>query len=171
MPKFIILEGMDSTGKSTLSKYIADRLDAMYFHSSGHRTLHLVMQAHHQQILDCAEVNLNHGHNFVLDRHWPTQHAYATVLRPHIANLYDIDRLRNQAHALGATYIYCYDVDYVRYCETHKNHDKFNFHHLSAMEYYQIHLEYEYIFKDVPHIRYKIEEEGKDLEKFTQQFL
>jgi thymidylate kinase len=169
MPKFIILEGTDSTGKSSLTKFLAKKLNAFYFHSSGHKSLHVGMQAHHQQILDAVEVNLDNGHNVVLDRHWPSQQVYGATLRPGVG-IYDITRLRDHAHALGVTYVFCNKPNWGRYVETHKDHDHDVFHQLTSDQFNLIGLRYEMLFTDIDHVKYSIEEHGHDLNTFSERF-
>lgn len=174
MSKLIIVEGVDSTGKSTLARKLAVELNACYHHASGHKSLHPAMFEHHKNILDCAEINLANGHNVVLDRHWPSELCYGSILRPHMAHLYDfnkmIDRLRALNHGGNVVrYIYCSPEGggWDRYQQTHADHDQTVFRRLSKEDYYAIHCEYKSLFGKWPGIKYSIEE-GPTLEKIVE---
>lgn len=177
MPKLIIVEGVDSTGKSTLSKALAKKLGAHYFHASGHRTLYPSMFAHHQNILDNAQVNLDNGHNVVLDRHWPSEQAYGSVLRPQYYDQYDFFKMTQRLAFMGAEYIICEsDHGWERYVELHKDHDKVNYHALTYEQYLMIASNYHDISENMRMAsakvhRFCMEEHFMKTDAFCEQFL
>lgn len=174
----IILEGVDSTGKSTLSKYLAKELNAHYMHASGHKSLYPSMFEHHKNLLDNAEVNLDNGHDVVIDRHWPSELCYGSVLRPELVDKYDYLAMIERLRSLNAVYIYCHSESviaaYDRYKETHKDHDETMFRQLSREHYIAIAGEYRGIFQNGGEkqlnspINYTIEEYGMRLEKIVE---
>ena len=172
MPKLLILEGVDSTGKTSLAKWIARELRASYHHASGHITLHYAMNAHHQSIVHDALVNFDNVMNVVIDRLWPSELAYAPILRPQAAKLYDLNKIMGKIARMEPTYIYCHsDGGFERYEETHKDHDRTAFRHLTKKEYHDIAARYEAIFADLVHHRYSIEEHGMRQAAFLDEVL
>ena len=170
MPKLVILEGVDSTGKSTLSKYLARELNACYFHASGHKTMHYSMNAHHMAMLHDIEVNLANGHNVVCDRHWPSEIAYAAILRPEAFKIYDVGKIFDRLVTMRPIYVHCHsDHGWDRYEQTHRDHCRESFHHLSREEYDMIRERYSAIFADILHISYSIEEHGLRREPILNQ--
>jgi len=172
MSRLFILEGLDSTGKSTLSKSLAHERRAAYFHAGGHRDLHAGMYAHHCVILESAEVNLENGLDVVIDRLWPSELAYATVLRPQLVDKYVFAYIRDKLRSLDVTYIYCYSENvieaYERYRVTHLSHDHAVFKHLTPEQYSAINTEYRLIFDNVMHVPYRLEVEGKNIIDFIK---
>lgn len=166
--RLIICEGVDSTGKSTLASQLAVRMNACYHHASGHKSLHFGMYEHHKNILDCAEINLANGHNVVLDRHWPSEFCYASVLRPELVDKYKFGEMVDRLGRLGSNgqhtvhYIHCrprsMQSGWGRYEQTHQDHDQVVFRRLSEQEYYAIAGEYDYLFRGQACIKYTIED-------------
>ncbi len=170
MPRLIILEGVDSTGKSSLSKFLAKELNACYFHAAGHKTLHYSMNALHMSMLHDIAVNLENGHNVVCDRHWPSEVAYGSVLRSEAFKMYRLSEMVDRVSELKPIYIHCHsDNGWERYEETHKNHDRQQFHHLTHTEYAAIAWKYVSIFEKIKHIPYSIEEHGMRQHQIVEQ--
>ena len=109
MNKFFIIEGPDCSGKTSLAKAMCLQLNGVYWHSSGKKSLHRCMQDYHTTVLDSIEQNLDLGRVVVLDRHWPTEFVYATVLRPNLLGQYDFRVMTKRTEEMGATYIFCGD--------------------------------------------------------------
>lgn len=166
MSRLFIIEGVDSTGKSTLARTLALELQAVYLHSSGHRDLHPAMFAYHGDMLKLAEINLHMGHDVVMDRHWPSELAYATVLRPEMVSQYDFEEMQSRVFRLRGTYIWCCNPNYVTYEQSHIGHDPAAFHQQTSGQYYTIHSQYQEIFRRVEHMTYDIMTDGQDLEKY-----
>jgi len=163
MPKIIVLEGVDSTGKSSLAKLFAKELNACYFHASGHKTMHFAMTAHHMSMLHDIEVNLEQGRDVVCDRHWMSEIAYASVLRPEQFAWYKKSEIFNRISKLSPRYVHCCgDIHtcFERYERTHADHDRSLFHHLTFDQYKDIAMNYLHLFMDIPHHVYSIEENG-----------
>ena len=161
MPRLIICEGIDSTGKSTLSRFLSQELNAFYFHASGHKSLYNGMFAQHELILQNAIINLQNGHNVVLDRHWPSELAYATVLRPELVDKYNFIKMVAMIEKLKPIYVHCTSENgWERYLKTHSDHDTEIFKRLTKENYFAIMGEYKQIFQNVDHIPYSIEEHG-----------
>ena len=171
MSNLIIVEGVDSTGKSTLSKFLAKHLNAMYWHSSGHRDLHDSMDVYHEDILGNIKKNIDNGHRVVLDRHWPSQYVYGKVLRPHqhMTGYYPSEKMNELVKSLGGIYVYCHsDFGWERYEETHKDHDAVNYQQLTFERYHELVLAYNALFRVVKHVPYNIEEHGMRVEAFAE---
>lgn len=120
--KFIIIEGPDCSGKSTLAKHAAQQLNACYIHSSGAKPLHTGMLDYHKSQLSNAAVNLEQGRNVVMDRFWPSEYCYGQVLRPHISDrIYDFVEILTLTAKLKPVYVFCDDVDVVLRHEANKD--------------------------------------------------
>jgi thymidylate kinase len=170
MSRLFIIEGVDSTGKSTLARTLALERQAVYLHASGHRDLHDSMFAHHKNLLEIAEVNLQMGHDVVMDRHWPSEYAYAGVLRHDKFNQYNFEEMRLHCHRLNTIYIWANSPSFTRYEATHKNHDTKVFHHLSEADFLAIQNRYEQMFKwpygFVVAKSYNLTKDGEHIERF-----
>ena len=170
MSRLFIIEGMDSTGKSTLARTLALEREAVYLHASGHRDLHDSMFAHHKNLLEIAEVNLQMGHDVVMDRHWPSEYAYAGVLREDKFGKYDFEAMRNECFRLDATYIWANNPSYERYKATHADHDTKVFHHLTLDQFIIIGKRYSQLFDFMGGFilakKYDITTDGEHIEQF-----
>ena len=173
MPELIILEGVDSTGKSTLSKFLAFELRAAYFHASGHADMYNAMEAHHENMLNNIEVCLEHGMSVVVDRHWPSEYAYSRVLRPDNLKKYNFKKIMHRVDLLKPRYIRCVPCpeSWERYLHVHADHDRKVFRHLTEAEYWAINGEYQSLFDTIPHRTYSIGENGKNLREFMKNLL
>lgn len=108
-PRLFIIEGPDCSGKSTLARHLAAQKDAVYIHASGAKSLHSVMQDYHKSLLAIAVANLELGRNVVMDRFWPSEVVYGSILRPIEHNKYDADWFIAGLAALDTTYVFCDD--------------------------------------------------------------
>jgi thymidylate kinase len=164
----IVLEGVDSTGKSSLAKFLARKEEAAYFHASGHRDMYDAMYAHHDNMLNNIEVCIENGLSVVVDRHWPSEFAYGRVLRPTNLAKYNFKMMQERIDKLDPIYIRCApdENSWFRYQEVHKDHDREVFRHLTQSEYFAINGEYQALFDNIPHITYSIAENGHNLEEF-----
>lgn len=86
--RIIVIEGADNTGKTTLAKFIANKWSAaghptIYFHFDHTerlgRAMFDYMRSVHENLLWCHD---NLGHSVVLDRSWPSEIIYGTVIGP-----------------------------------------------------------------------------------------
>lgn len=124
MPKLIIIEGPDCSGKSTLAKHTAIQLNACYIHSTGAKTLHAGMHDYHKSQLQNAEVNLLQGKNVVMDRLWPSELVYGQILRPAMSDkIYDFVEILALVSTLNPVYVFCDDEDVVVRHERNRNLD------------------------------------------------
>lgn len=172
MPKLIILEGPDCTGKTSLAKFIARRLKAMYFHAVGNKSLHLGMEAYHRNILDCVyDTMLLSELNVVLDRHWPSEVCYGDVLRPgiHHSINYPANEFFARIQQLGGRYIFCSSEKSSERQSNPKVHNA----PYKWEDYENIKHSYETLYStmkadDVAIARYCIEEHGHDLGTFCE---
>lgn len=112
--KFIIIEGPDSSGKTTLAKYVAQTLTrrakpATYFHLDYSPKLAAAIQDYmesvHQNLLWSWEhLNLN----VVMDRGWPTEAVYALGLNDTVRQVaFKANVLRDMVKRAQPVYIYC----------------------------------------------------------------
>jgi len=168
MSRLFILEGVDSTGKSTLARTMSLELQAVYLHASGHRDIHQCMYQHHRNLLEIAEENLSHGMNVVLDRHWPSERAYGSMLRPELQDKYDFEQMQTDVFRLRGTYIWCCRPNYDLYKVSHEAHDRVSFKHLNSQQYYAIHANYGTVFERTEHVKYDVASDGLDLEKYIK---
>ena len=87
--RFIIIEGADNTGKTTLGKFIANRWTsilkhpAIYFHHNRTERLGRAMYDYMYSVIEnllwCYD---NLGQSVILDRAWPSELIYGTVIGP-----------------------------------------------------------------------------------------
>jgi thymidylate kinase len=107
-PRLIICEGPDNCGKSTLAKKIARYYNGVYWRLTSGKGLseHDAMALYQKNALDNAEVNITAGKIVVLDRHWPSDQVYGTILREHPSCAGHA--MEQQCEELDAIYIYCY---------------------------------------------------------------
>lgn len=171
MPKLIILEGADCTGKTTLAKFIARRREAMYFHAIGAKTLHAGMVEYHHNILESAEVAMNVcGLDVVLDRHWPSEVIYGDVMRPgmHARINYPAQEFFAKVQKLGGQYIFCFS-DNAKKNQLDRESDRYN-----HKDYAEIYERYEIMGRtfeedDVRVNFYNLEDNGSDIESFCKK--
>lgn len=179
-PKLIIVEGADCTGKTSLAKFIARRLNMIYLHASGHKSLHPGMLAYHLELIKSVEFNVSLGRAVVMDRLWPSEWCYGRVLRAHVSEHYKYDRVWKALAPLRPTYIFCF---------SDKAHDRQiadpdNDHTYDSSEYSMIYGEYRALYTDMTVSRrlkidqnettilnYSIESMGADLAGFCERNL
>jgi hypothetical protein len=106
-PRLIIVEGPDNCGKSTLAKQIAAVTGYAYWRLTSGPGLseHKAMELYQSNALDNVSDNLDNSRGVVLDRHWPSDLVYGTVLRG--TPSCNPERMRIRCENLGARYILC----------------------------------------------------------------
>lgn len=106
LSKFIILEGPDNCGKTTLAKWLAKELNAVYWKLTCSPALseHQAMADYQANALDNIKINLNMGRTVVVDRFWPSDRVYGPVFRDHPSLP---ERYEEECRNLNANYIYC----------------------------------------------------------------
>lgn len=165
--KLYIVEGPDCSGKTSLAKFIARAKGAIYWHSSGAKSLHLSMWDYHASIIDSIVVNLRNDRSVVLDRHWPSELCYGTVLRPHVMARYDFKKMLLKLVAHAPIYIFCGDEHVQERHSAEKNMD----HPYDASTFAAICQEYrrleEEFLGDKWH--YSITEHGADMASFVKE--
>lgn len=110
MKTVFIVEGPDCSGKTSLCAAIARLKQAAYIHSSGDRAFHPIMGKYHETILDVVEKNLAHGQHVVLDRFWPSELVYGTLLRPTVSDrAYDYRSILRRLRGMSVVYVFCGD--------------------------------------------------------------
>ena len=111
MIRFLIIEGPDSSGKTTLAKFLAERTQSLYWHSSGHPLLHSIMPIYHIKMLESIEDNLKMGRSVVHDRSWPSEFIYGRELRPQLVDSFPFKEFQDRINKFGGRYIFCMDDD------------------------------------------------------------
>lgn len=147
-------------------------------HASGHETLHGGMHAYHSSLLDSARHTLNYGVGVVMDRHWPSEYVYGSILRiNHPGHQgYDVIGMINAVESLNPIYIFCDSINgFKRHFELHQVSD----HRYDPDTYLKVVSEYRAIKMQLCRlavsghrheiIGYSIEANGADLEKFCQE--
>jgi thymidylate kinase len=107
-PRLIICEGADNCGKSTLAKAIANNLNGVYWRLTSGPGLseHDAMALYQRNALDNAAVNIDLGRTVVLDRHWPSDQVYGTILRGRPST--DALLMEENCDSFDPIYIHCY---------------------------------------------------------------
>jgi hypothetical protein len=114
MPKLIIVEGPDCSGKSTLTKFLAQQLNAIRWHMTWTPRLTEGMQDYQMNALENAEWIVKHTDQvLILDRHWPSERVYAPIFRPEVAHKFDHQALRDKIRGLGGIYVFCARPDVI----------------------------------------------------------
>lgn len=80
-PRFFIVEGPDACGKTTFSKLLAKRFDAVYWHMTGTKKLFPAMEDYTINALENVRDNLEQGRDVVLDRCWISELCYGAHFR------------------------------------------------------------------------------------------
>lgn len=164
MNRIFILEGMDSSGKTSLAKFLALNDNAVYLHASGVCGLHESMWEYHEDLLQNAEANIRLDHDVIIDRHWPSEWCYAGVLRQNLKSRYDFQHMAELCKKLEVTYVFCDSADsYARHLVSHDKHD----HYLPEI-YDKIQDNYRVLFSQLSHVKYSIEDHGHDLHTFRK---
>jgi hypothetical protein len=106
-PGIIVLEGADSSGKTTLAGVLRERYGARYLHS----TVRGDIWPWHVGALRLALRHLRAGRLVVLDRHWISELVYGSVFRGGPA--YDVGArcLDRVLRRYGALYVLCSPTD------------------------------------------------------------
>lgn len=76
-----IVEGPDAVGKTTFSKLLAKRLDAVYIHMTRTKNLDRGMEDYMLDQVENARVNLEQGRSVVFDRSWISELCYGAHFR------------------------------------------------------------------------------------------
>lgn len=133
-PPFVILEGPDAAGKSTLAHAICHRINGVVFHGasmgdSDQRPANDdIMRRYHTNLLDTIRRNLAFGHAVVCDRLWLSHVVYANARRPGVGILHEDLRLYQEhflaaCASLGAFYIFALDDNCIANVEAHQDKD------------------------------------------------
>lgn len=111
---FIIIEGPDCTGKTTLSHHLAKKFKAMLFHATASGKLKEAMMEYQRSILDNAEVALKLDRAVVLDRHWPSEAVYGPIFRPGNPNQFSCMEHSDRIHRMNGIYVFCDRADVIK---------------------------------------------------------
>ncbi len=111
---FIILEGPDCVGKTTLSKVLAKKWGAMLYHATARGKLVDAMCEYQLNILDNADTALRElDQAVVLDRHWPSEVVYGQVYRPDNQSGFKMGDYAKRIRNLNGIYVFCDRPDVV----------------------------------------------------------
>jgi len=107
-PKFIIVEGCDALGKTTLAKRLAKHYDATYWHMTSTKNLSPKQTMHDYSLnaLDNVAENLANGKSVVLDRFWPSEFCYGSELRG--IGLTDVSEIAEKCANLNPHFVFCF---------------------------------------------------------------
>ena len=168
--RLFILEGMDSTGKSTLAKHISEKIHAKIIKSSGPKSIQCSMEAHHLLNAGMAADLTSKGVPVVLDRHWPSEWCYASTLRREECLKYPGISIMRMVNNLSPTYIYCTsDVGYETHLLSHGIAE--SDHCYTRQQYESVSRKYEMLFSHMGHIKYHLESDGRDIATFLGNIL
>lgn len=121
---FIIIEGPDCTGKTTLSKFLAKELNGWLFHATAQGRLKEAMQDYQTNILHNVETALYElDRAAILDRHWPSEAVYGPVFRPGNPHGFNYESQANRCRSLKAIYILCDRSDVIDAHAEHQDPD------------------------------------------------
>jgi len=143
--RLIIVEGPDNCGKSTLAREMAKRIGCAYWRLTSGPGLceHEAMALYQRNALDNAKVNIQNGMTVIMDRHWPSDVVYGTVLRgrPSV----DARVMEQLCEELDTIYIHCYRNNAVREHAKAKDPD----HPYEDEDYVKIISGYDKLFYDM----------------------
>lgn len=168
-PLLFVVEGPDASGKTSLARFIANKLNAAYMHSTWTPGLQPGMLDYFISTVNNAGVCINTaGLDVVLDRHWPSEVCYRNVLRPHISAM-PIKELRQMLRDLRVIYIFCKGDE-----NRHAKHINPG-HPYNVDQYRALQAEYLGIFSVLSETEvvypYSIEECGDRLDSFIQHII
>jgi len=109
--KLIILEGPDCSGKTTLAKCFMKE-GFCYFHGThlGSAANPTVYYRYHEAMLKDIEMNLNAGHDVVVDRHWPSYMCYNSNGHEGFFEIYETgygEKFLETINKMGGKYVFC----------------------------------------------------------------
>lgn len=106
-PSIIIVEGPDNCGKTHLSKALANRFNANYWHMTSGPGLddHRAMARYQLDAWSNAKENLRNGRTTVFDRFWPSDQVYGSILRDRPS--LDFKMMIELSIETGALFIFC----------------------------------------------------------------
>lgn len=108
----VVVEGPDACGKTTFCEFLTRYLGGVFWHMSApcNTPINEAIVAYDNNATENVEANLRLRRNVVLDRHWPSEVAYAPVFRK--------DGLREEiwdcaarVSLLRPVYVFCMDGD------------------------------------------------------------
>lgn len=162
--KLIIVEGIDSTGKSSLVAAIAfhRKPTPVVFHCTASPMLFQGLHDYHMNVADFIKKNLDNGHDVVLDRFWPSEIAYGRVFRSNADYPRLVPRLLKEIEHLDITYVHCDSPNAAKRYFAEKKHDPA--HSLTQREFEVIRENYMGIFDSMPNpkkvVPYELEKDG-----------
>ena len=175
--KLFIVEGIDCTGKSTLTRHMARETGAIYFHATASKKLFPGLADYHNNIMDNVEHNLANGHDIVLDRFWPSEVAYGLGCMRLDSGYQNVwPAIHNRIKKQQVCYIMCFSsFAYARYEKGHEDPA----HCLSKDQFANVLAAYTEVLKFLrsEEIRdkrnlvlgYNLETQGNDLSAFTSK--
>lgn len=119
-PNIIILEGPDGSGKTMLGHALARHYDAAYLHTpapvEGIQQLAYDMRIAEQAIFMKIELK----HTVILDRSWPSEVCYGSILR---STWCDPKPIEQKLYNAKAIYVFCQGTQntYNNYLASHKD--------------------------------------------------
>lgn len=126
MPKLIIVEGPDFTGKTTLSLAIAKACNGIYIHSTCTPALQGAMHDYMRSQAKNVSVNVKLGGSrppVIMDRSWPSEYVYGSILRPDSRWKETVNDIRPVLEACEPTYVFCVRENIVDLHSDNKDND------------------------------------------------
>ena len=170
--RFIIVEGPDSSGKTTLAKFLAVRCGGVYLHMSGFKSLHDCMPAYHDHTLRGIEWTLENvpGHTIILDRSWPSEFVYGREFRPQYVDNFPYKEFQSRIRNVGGVYVFCMDAGIERrHQESHEDQD----HKYDPESFSRIVMGYQVLMQQLstrPDVcTYNMQEYGHRLDRYADK--
>lgn len=178
-PPFIILEGPDASGKSTLASHIAHRINAIIIHGASMGDSDMrehnddIMRRYHSSLLEIITRNLALGHPVVCDRLWMSHIIYALERRPAGVDYQDLDlyslHFSSACEKLGAFYVFALDDNSIENAMAHQDPD----HPRNVDQMRRLLQLYKNAFVQWPHkakaVRYDYTMDGKNVPAWLEK--
>lgn len=166
-PKLIIVEGIDSTGKTSLCQSIAHARTPkpVLFNCTASPDMFAALHDYHLNVAKFARTNLALGHDVVLDRFWPSEITYGRLFRPDSGYEQGVGAILKSISDLDVTYVNCFSAyAMTRYFEDSKPDPA---HQLSRKDFETIQSAYGSLFCDLAHtehvVHFQIELHGSSI--------
>lgn len=179
MNKFIIIEGPDNTGKTTLAKFLANQRvkegkRAIYFHFNRFgelgRAMHDYQLSVHANLAWCMEYL---DTSIILDRSWPSEVIYGSVIGPRERmNKFCAQRIQDEFGEIEPIYVHACAISGLARHLQDQAHDHVNY---SMVEYQNLCRAYSELFNNMRKspsanvVNYDMDVQGANLSKVYDQ--